>query len=287
MNLAKIVYFFLPDKLFSVLRKKFYLYRKKIFKPLSEEEIKDILINKMGVCKGKTVFIHSSMDFLNIDFSPNKLLNILVELVGEEGTLLFPAWHFNYRAKEYLEKDLVFDVQRSPSVMGLLSELARRNKSAFRSANPTSSIVSIGKHAKEIIEEHHDSIYPCGEKSPYYKMLKYDAIIIGLGVTTHFLSFVHCPEDVLKEKFPFKTREEDIYEGKIRDKDGLIAYVKTLVAHNDIKNRDMPKFFRKFISRDILNIFRIKGNDFYVADANALYQRIVELSEKNITIYSV
>ena len=122
---------------------------------------------------------------------------MLIEIVGEEGTLIFPAWHFNYRAEDYLNKDLIFDLKRSPSAMGLLSELARRNKMAYRSVHPTTSIVAIGKYAKELTEEHQNSIYPCGEKSPYYKMMKYNAKIIGLGVTSHFVSFLHCPEDVV------------------------------------------------------------------------------------------
>jgi aminoglycoside 3-N-acetyltransferase len=138
---------------------------------------------------------------LNIDFSPFKVLQILIDLVGPEGTLIFPAWHFNYRAEDYLKKENIFDVKLSPTVMGLLPELARRHSSAFRSAHPTTSIVAIGKYAKELTEDHEKSIYPCGEMSPYYKMMKYDAIIVGLGVTSHFVSFVHCPKMFFPKNF--------------------------------------------------------------------------------------
>ncbi len=138
---------------------------------------------------------------MNIDFSPFKVLQILIDLVGPEGTLIFPAWHFNYRAEDYLKKENIFDVKLSPTVMGLLPELARRHSSAFRSAHPTTSIVAIGKYAKELTEDHEKSIYPCGEMSPYYKMMKYDAIIVGLGVTSHFVSFVHCPKMFFPKNF--------------------------------------------------------------------------------------
>jgi len=285
MILSKLLYYLVPKKAFSVIRQKYFLYKKKLSKPLTEQNIRDILINKMGVSTGKTVFVHSSMNFLNIDFSPNKLLNILIELVGSDGTLIFPAWHFNYRAEDYLEKDLVFDIQRSPSALGLLSELARRHKGAIRSVHPTTSIVAIGKHAKEMTEEHQDSIYPCGEKSPYYKMMKYDAIIIGLGVTTHFISFLHCPEDILGEKFPVKTRTDKVFEGKVKLKDGQIITVNTLAAYAGIGKRDIPRFLKKYLPTEAFSSFTVNGNSFYIAHSKPFYNKIVELANNGKTIY--
>jgi len=256
-------------------------------RPLSLLQMKDMLTNKMHLKHGDVVFIHSSMDYLNIDFSANKLLNMLIEIVGSEGTLIFPAWHFNYRAEDYLNKDLIFDLQRSPSAMGLLSELARRYKMAYRSVHPTTSIVAIGKYAKELTEEHQNSIYPCGEKSPYYKMMKYNAKIIGLGVTSHFVSFLHCPEDVLNEKFPVRTRTDKVFQGKVRLPDGLIVEVNTLAASSNIGDRDIPGFFKKYVPADILNVFKYKGNNFYIADSKKLFDKVVELAKSGITIYNV
>ena len=169
--------------------------------------------------------------------------------------------------------------------MGLLSELARRHKGAIRSVHPTTSIVAIGKHAKEMTEEHQDSIYPCGEKSPYYKMMKYDAIIIGLGVTTHFISFLHCPEDILGDKFPVKTRTDKVFEGKVKLNDGQIITVKTLAAFHEIGKRDIPEFLKMHLPSDAFSSFVINGNSFYIAHSKPFYNKIVELANKGKTIY--
>ncbi|NDP22085.1 MAG: AAC(3) family N-acetyltransferase [Paludibacter sp.] len=287
MTLSKLLYNLVPKKVFLQIRQKFYVYRKKMHKPLTVDQMKYVLINKLHVESGNMVFVHSSMDFLNIDFPTHKLLNLLLELVGDEGTLIFPAWHFNYRAEDYLNSDKVFDLQRSPSAMGLLSEFARRNKMAFRSIHPTTSIVAIGKHARELTEDHQNSIYPCGEKSPYYKMMKYDAKIIGLGVTAHFVSFLHCPEDVLNTQFPFKTRTEKVFVGKVKLPDGECIEVKTLAASSNIGNRDIPGFFKKYVSTGMMNSFKFKGNSFYVAFSKPLFDRVVELAKSGITIYNV
>jgi aminoglycoside 3-N-acetyltransferase len=287
MKASKLLYKLLPVSMFSRLRILYFRCRRQIFRSLSESEVDEILKVRMGIKPGDTVFVHSSMDFLNINFNVFKLLTLLLDSVGDEGTLVFPAWHFNYRAEEYLKKDLIFDVKKSPSAMGLLSEIARRHNKAHRSTHPTTSIVAIGKHAQELVAEHSHSVYPCGEKSPFFKMMNYDAKIIGVGVSTHFLSFVHCPEDILKNEFPYNTRTEQVFEAKVKEPDGSIVNVSTLAAHSDISNRDMPTYFQKYVPKEVLNVFRIRGNDFYVGNATALYSKMVELARRGITIYSV
>lgn len=285
MFLSKILYKILPVKKFSKIRFNYYSYRKIFYKPLSESQIRNIMVNKIGLHKGSVVFIHSSMDFLNTDVPAERILEILLETVGSEGTLIFPCWQFKYRAEDYLKKDKIFDVENSRTVMGVLPEIARQWPGALRSIHPINSILAIGKHAGELIREHHKSVYPCGELSPYYKMMNYDAVIIGLGVSSHFLSFIHCPEDIMKDKFPVKTRTDEIFEGKVRLKTTEIINVPTLVAHSNIVNRDLPKFVRKYLDKKTFKQFRIKGSDFFWADSKKLFDRVVELAEKGISIY--
>lgn len=285
--IKKIAYKLLPPETFSKLRNWYFSSKKKLHRKLSKEQFSRILTNEMGIKKGDTLFIHSSMDYLNISLSAMELLNLLLETVGDEGTLIFPAWHFGYRAESYLQQDNIFDVRKSPTIMGLLPELARRHKNAHRSLHPTNSIVAIGKNAEALVSEHHSDIYPCGEKSPHYKMMRYGAKIIGLGVTPHFVSFVHCPEDIMKQEFPANTRTKQVYSAKVRKNDGTLIEVKTLAAHQDITRRNIPLYFRKHIPRDIFREFKISGNHFHVADSEQLFRKMVQLSEKGITIYSV
>lgn len=285
MSLRKLVFRILPLDSFVELRRIYRLAIKKANRPLSETEFRAILTQRIGIKEGSVVFIHSSFDTLNLSFSVYRLLEILLETVGINGTLLFPAWHFTIRAEEYLNKGLVFDVKRSPSVLGLLSEIARRHPSAVRSIHPINSIVAIGKHAEEMINDHGKSIYPCDETSPYYKIMKYGGIIAGLGVDTNFLSFVHCPEDVLKQQFPIKTRLDTIFEAKVKMQDGSFKIIRTLTAHPQIKYRDINTFLKKYISQSICNNFSVKGNRFFYANSKELFDSIGELSKENKTIY--
>jgi aminoglycoside 3-N-acetyltransferase len=286
MRLKKVIFSILPLDVFIRLRKHYRLILRKMYKPLSEQDFKRILTDRLGIGSGSVVFIHSSVDALNIRFDEYRLLEILIETVGKEGTLLFPAWHFTYRAEDYLRKKAVFDVKRSPSALGLLSEMARRHPESVRSIHPINSIVAIGKYAITLTEEHGNSIYPCDESSPYYRMMKYNGQIIGIGVDTNFLSFVHCPEDVMKGRFPVKTRMDELFEAEVRTLDGNTRIVKTLIAHPQVKNNDIRLFIRKHLSKSVCKDFTYKGNRFFRADSTTLFEAITNLSGQNITIYT-
>ena len=284
--IKKFLFRLVPLDVFVRLRAKYRRWLKTIYKPVTEVEFRRLLTDQLGVGKGSVVMIHSSFDQLNVEFDVVRTLDILLETVGEEGTVLFPAWHFSYRAEDYLRKNLVFDVKRSPSVMGLLSEAARRHPDAYRSQHPLNSIVAIGKDAEMLVNEHTYSRYPCDEKSPYYKMLRFNSIIIGIGVDTNFLSFVHCPEDILKEQFPVKTRLDEVFEARVRKPDGTVINIQTLAAHPQIHHNDITSFFEKYISDSRNRNLVVKGNRFFTVNAQLLYDTIVKKAEEGVTIYT-
>lgn len=286
MFLSRIIFQLFPPEVFIRLRKIYRGILKKAYSPLSEAEFRKILAEDMKIKNGSIVFIHSSVDNLNITFDTLRLLEILLETVGENGTLVFPCWHFTYRAEDYLKSGKVFDVRRSPSMLGVLSEMARRYPGAKRSLHPTNSIVAIGKQAAAVTEAHHTDIYPCGEKSPYYLTMQMGGMIAGIGVNANFMSFVHCPEDVIKQKFPIKTRLDDVFEAKVKKEDGSVEIIKTLAAHPQIKNNDINGFLKKYIPESICRNITIRGNRFFVAQSMELFDSIVELSKENKTIYT-
>jgi len=278
----------LPKTLFIRLRKGYYFALNRLHPRISESEFRHILTERLGVRKGSVVFIHSSVDKLFLSFPFYDLLQILKDLAGPEGTLLFPASHFNIRAEEYLNSpNAVFDVKRSVTVRGLLPEMARMDENACRSLHPTNSVVAIGRYAEELTQYHQDTVYPLGEKSPFYEMIKYGGIIIGLGISVDRLSFVHCVEDVMKEGFPLKTRNEEIYECKVIDNDRNIRKIKTLVASPEIQHRNVIKFFRKYIPEDICKVMTCKGVSFFTADSKKLFDKMLLLAKEGKTIYNL
>ncbi len=282
---GKLILKYLPFASYHKIRTYYRNLKKYFYKPLSEKDLKDILTTKLNIKSGDVVFVHSSIDKLNALISPHSLFKLLQQTVGETGTLLFPAWHFNYRAVEYLEKNHIFDVKRSPSALGLLSEIARRHPNAIRSLHPTTSIVAIGSDAEFLTSTHHHSIYPCGELSPFYKMLRFNAKIIGIGVSTEFLSFVHCPEDILKQDFPYNTRGSKKYSALVKDINGNTSLVDTLAPHQDIKQRNIPLFIKNNIPKNIGSDFKIRGNQFFYIESQPFFDKVISLAKVGKTIY--
>lgn len=228
------------------------------------------------------------MRSLYLDFEKNEILPILQDLVGGEGTLLFPCWHFNVRAEDYIrEHDLVFDVLNSPSAMGMLSEVVRQMPNSFRSLHPTNSVVSVGRRARELTSGHEDAIYPCGDHSPFVKMMNYDALIVGIGVTVDNLTFCHTVEDLMRGDFPLETRHSEPVPCQVLDHEGQLGSIQTLVPSAVVTRRNVTKLFSQSVPQDVCVTVRHKGIPFFGARANQLLERMKELAIQGKTIYSV
>ena len=111
-------------------------------------------------------------------------------------------------------------------------------------------------------------------------------LIIGMGVSIFNLSFVHCVEDVMKDRFPIKTRTEKEFDCLVRNYEGDLITVKTLTAHQRIAHRNLPGFFKRYIPANICKQVKYKNVDFFVADSNALFNKMETLAAANETIYT-
>ncbi|MFN8257512.1 MAG: AAC(3) family N-acetyltransferase [Bacteroidales bacterium] len=287
MFLNQISKTILPKKIHFKIKFIYRKIRKFVLPRLNESAFRKLLNEKLKVTKGSVVFIHSSINNLSLSFPQEKILSIILDEIGENGTVLFPCTHINIRAQEYLKSGGIFNVKRSPTVMGLLPDMARRHKNSYRSLHPTHSVVAIGHKAKELTKNHHKSIYPFGNHSPYYKIVDYDAIIIGLGLNTgQCLSFVHCIEDKYGKDFPVKTYVDEIYEGLSIDYEGNKLFVKTLVPHPNPGRRKITKYIKKYIESKIGFDFKHKGVKYFTLDSKKLFLQMDILTKKGITIYN-
>jgi aminoglycoside 3-N-acetyltransferase len=287
MSIGSIALKVLSDSDFKKIRKLYHAFKRLWYPELSEERFKEILTHDLDVKAGSVIFIHSAVDNLNLDFPFYRILPILLELVGTEGTLVFPCWQLTGRAEEYLKrKESLFDVKKTPTVLGIIPELARRYPNAQRSLHPTSSVVAIGKHATEITGDHMLSESPCDENSPFYKLMKYNSLIIGLGVSTYNLSFVHCIEDLMKNKFPIKTLTDELFVTQVKNQNGEILNVKTRAPHVQIKYRNIQGYIKKNIPARICKDLYINGAKYFRAKPKELFEKMGVLASKDITIYT-
>lgn len=277
----------LPKSLISFAKNERTKYRNRQLKKLPEldiEGLKDIITTQLKIVEGDTVFIHSSLGNLNLICSPFDILNLLIEVVGEDGTILFPTYP-KLTSYKFLESSSIFNIKKTPSYMGILSELARRHPKAVRSLHPTKSVVAIGKHSEELTKDHQKSMYPYDENSPYFKINNFSGKIIGIGVSTINLSCIHCVDDFMKEEFPVMPYNEELFNAKCIDVNKHEVIVKTYAHQMDKMGFDLTRFIKKHINKEICEDIEIEGMKFFRADSNQLFEKMISLAKDGITIY--
>jgi len=198
--------------------------------------------------------------------------------------MLFPTYP-SLPSYEYLTSGEVFDVRRSPSYTGILTEFARRHKNAIRSLHPTLSVCAIGPHARSLTSEHQNSPFPYDTCSPYYKITQFGGKVIGLGVSTKNLAFVHCVDDVLRDEFPVNPYHKQLFDAECTDYEGETQIVKTY-AHNRRKLIfSVPRYISKNVPSEVCTDLELYGMSFFRADARKLFDLMASLTRNNITIY--
>lgn len=148
---------------------------------------------KVGIKLGDTILVHSSYKSLGgVVGGAETIINALEELVGAEGTLIFPAFNFNSWTEEHY-----FDILETPSQMGIITELARHRTrlgtNAIRTPHPIYSFSVLGKYAKEFYETDDPEAY--GNNSAFSLFHKLNGTIVSIGLDfNHSFSMQHYIE---------------------------------------------------------------------------------------------
>lgn len=290
MSIADIARKILPARAIeSIARSRRSARRERVQKLpiLTESDFTNILINELHVTTGDTVYVGSSVDQLNLDFPFYRILHRIQDIIGPKGNVLFPTYpnRSPMSSYQYLLQGKVFDVRRSPSYTGLLSEFARRQKGAIRSLHPTKSVCAIGPDAEELTRTHQNSPYPYDTCSPYYKLIEYKAKIIGIGVLTEYLSFVYTVDDALKANPPVRTYHPQLFAAKCVNYHGETVTVDTYAHNMENVIHDVTGYMKEHVAPEICSDMTINGMRFFRAEALRLFDEMLRLAKAGITIY--
>jgi aminoglycoside 3-N-acetyltransferase len=290
MEFGKLAKKILPKRAVDSLRHaKWERERRRVasLPPLTERDFKEILTNELRLTSGDLVYVHSGMDGLNLEFPFYRILFLIQEIIGPSGTVVFPTYP-NHRISSYewLKQGNVFDIRRTPSYTGILTEFARRQRKAIRSLHPTKSVCAIGPAAKELTATHHLSPYPYDTNSPYYKLIAGGGKIIGLGTTTNYISFAYCVDDAFKEAFPVRVYHERPFKAECVNYEAEHVLVETY-AHDmsTTVHPEMTQWMRTYISEEACRDLVLRGMKFFRAEAPKLFAEMMELARRDITTY--
>ena len=265
-----------------------YYKKNKILKryPLSDLQLEEILIDKFNIKKGDIIFLHSSLNQIEPVNGVMSLLQTILKVIGKnEGTLVAPSYP-KYISREFMQNNEMFDVNNSPSYSGMISELLRRMPGAKRSLHPTKSVVALGKYSEELIKHHGESLFPYDENSPYYKIMKYDGKIMGVGVNAEFLSFYHVIEDVLKKDFPVDVYGEEIFTKFCIDSSNNNKTISTYCHYMPRVGTKTIKRVKTYLDDKYFFDGTIYNIPFFYVESVPFYNRMIELATQGITVYS-
>jgi len=152
---------------------------------LSRKDIADAL-KRLGLSAGDHLYVHSSLSSMGfvVGGAPT-VVEAVLDVIGPHGTFMVPTFTFS--------STRVFDVLRSPSKTGAITEAVRTHPRAVRSWHPTHAPCAIGPLAEWLVADH--LLYgPLDIGCPEDRMAKVGGWVLLLGVDHRVNSTVHVGE---------------------------------------------------------------------------------------------
>lgn len=260
------------------------LYWQKCFykKKFNTEDLVNVM-KKHGMKEGSCVFIHCSWNsFFNYEGNPKELIEAILSVIGEKGTLAMPAFP--------MDQTKPLNLKRSVSGAGFLAESFRRYPNVKRSINIQHSVCAIGPLTDYLLNEHHISDTCFDEKSPYYKLSQVNALIFCFGMGYSWLSTsYHCVESVnakyLKYYADFFAKEKTPH--KYIDYDGTekTYYCYDMVVERGFKIIPERFFLLRYLSKEDYHFDRISNLTVSCYYAGTYLPKLIALGRKGIDIY--
>lgn len=166
----------------------------------SREDITKALLN-LEVSKGDCVFVHSNLGFFgraegisSLDALCRLWYESIIEVIGEEGTLIVPTFTYSYCRKEVFEHD------KSDSDCGAFSNWVCDLEEAERSRDPNYSVAAVGKLKEYFSDSCTTNSF--NDESAFARLLKQKGKILNLNFDAGS-TFLHYVERELGVPYRF------------------------------------------------------------------------------------
>jgi aminoglycoside 3-N-acetyltransferase len=229
----------------------------------------------LGVKQGDNIIFHSSYSAIGkSEKGPEEIIDALLLAIGKTGNLLMPGFGGGLQYSQAVENK-IFEVNQTPSQLGIISELFRKNYPTKRSLHPTHSVTGMGPQSVELLAGHENCLISTGNGTPFDKLKSFKGKILLAGVDNRSNTFLHHAENTLgaptisKNKFTMKV---------IDYKDNLIS----VDLHPHFPG--LPRCYER-LNTELPEAIQKKGKigkaDSFLIDAKLLYEYLEPLIRKN------
>lgn len=228
---------------------------------------------KLGIAKGDVLLVHSSYkSFGGIEGGPQVVIEALKSILTKEGTLIVPTFNYDFC------NGIPYDVKKTPSKMGIISELVRNDSNSKRTLDPVFSFSIIGKHMDYLANLRYEHSF--GFNSIFAKLRELDAKIMIIGLSYNAsLTFFHHIEEM--EGCDYRYFKE--FSGKITNYDDVTANGKIVIFVRDrvrgVENSvDKMGFIMEH--EGIIKKTIVGNSEIKIMKANDVYRRTAEEMKK-------
>ena len=217
----------------------------------------------IGVRAGGVLLVHSSFRSVKAEAgSIERVIAALAGALGQSGTLLIPALSYD----EVTRDKPVFDVDRTPSNIGVLPEFFRTHPATRRSVHPTHSVCGCGFAANDILSSHDLDTTPVGAHSPFRAVRDRGGQILMLGCGLEPNTSMHGIEEIAEAPYIFSN---DPITYTIRDGNRECKSVHKRHSFRDIVQRyDRVK---DVLDRRALKTGTVFGAESWLIEASELW----------------
>jgi aminoglycoside N3'-acetyltransferase/acyl carrier protein len=195
-------------------------------------------LRKIGLTEADTVYMHSAFNAFNGFLGgPQQIIDCILNVIGNSGNLLMVSMAYTGSTEDYLKAVETFDVIKTESSMGIITEIFRRKKDVVRSLNPAHPILVFGPDAKRIISDHDKTMYSCGKGSPFEKILELNAKALFFDVPFRTMTFFHYLEDKFRDSSPVQLYDDEPLGCTVIDSMGKEMRAKTYVFSKEARQK--------------------------------------------------
>lgn len=241
----------------------------------------------LGIGRHDSVVMHSAFSHFNgFQGEPRQVIDCLLDVIGPGGHLFMMSMAYTGSSRDYLGEGTPFDVRRTPSRMGILSEAFRRRKGVVRSANPLHPVLAWGPRAEWVVAGHEDLPHSCGKGSPSEKMLELGTKALFFDVDLHYLTFMHYLEDLFQDSAPVPVYAAEPLSAEIIDRTGRRKTVSVFPFSREASaQRNFAVVYDALVRKGSVKRDRIGNTRMQVVSLQDVVGCATSLLERGIHIY--
>ncbi len=244
--------------------------------PSKEIILRDL--RALGIQAGNVLLVHSSLKSLGfVPGGPAEVILALQEALMPQGSLVMPTFTF----AAINGNNPRFEVRKTPSGVGKITESFRTMPGVMRSLHPTHSVGVWGRDAAAMTAGHERFQTPCAMGSPFSRIVERKGKILFLGVTTEFNTMLHGVEEWAGTQ-TFTTEPEPL---EVVDYSGQVIPVPSL-RHT----MDRSAYYRKmeplYLREGIMKTGRVGPAECRLVDSARMTEFTLKLLKRYPSLFT-